>query len=56
MDLERLLDVARPDEYLRLTRMIALVRQAEALKAKRQTLDRFIAKGETGFPRARMKP
>jgi hypothetical protein len=37
--LERLLDVAQPDDYLRLRRTIALVRQAEVLKARRQALD-----------------
>jgi hypothetical protein len=57
MHLERLLEMARPDDHLRLTRTIALVRQAEALKAKRQALhgvawryamDRSAARGETG--------
>jgi hypothetical protein len=39
MHLERLLEMAWPDDHLRLMRTIALVRQAEALKAKRQALD-----------------
>jgi hypothetical protein len=57
MHLERLLEMARPDDHLRLTRTIALVRQAEVLRAKRQALDgvawryamgRSAARGEIG--------
>lgn len=63
MHLERLLDVARPDDYLRLRRTIALVRQAEVLKARRQALDdvtwrysmdRSAATGEIGNALDRM--
>jgi hypothetical protein len=39
LHLERLLDVARPDDYLCLTRTIAAVKQAEVLRANRQALD-----------------
>jgi hypothetical protein len=37
--LERLMELARPDDRLRLKRTIALIRQAEAARAKRQAVD-----------------
>ena len=37
--LERLKELARPDDRLRLERTIALIRQAEAARAKRQATD-----------------
>jgi hypothetical protein len=55
--LERLLEVARPDDRLRLKHTITLIRQAEATRAKRQAvdgaawryaLDRSAVRDETG--------
>ena len=55
--LERLKELARPDDRLRLERTIALIRQAEAARAKRQAvdgaawryaLDRSAVRDETG--------
>jgi hypothetical protein len=37
--LERLMELVRPDDRLRLKRTIALIRQAEAARAKRQAVD-----------------
>ena len=37
--LERLMELARPDDRLRLKRTIAFIRQAEAARAKRQAVD-----------------
>jgi hypothetical protein len=37
--LERLSEVARPDDRLRLQHSITLIRQAEAARAKRQAVD-----------------
>jgi hypothetical protein len=55
--LERLVELARPDDRLRLQHSITLIRQAEAARAKRQavdgaawrhSLDRSAVRHETG--------
>ena len=55
--LEKLMELVRPDDRLRLKRTIALIRQAEAARAKRQavdgaawrhSLDRSAVRDETG--------
>jgi hypothetical protein len=55
--LERLVELARPDDRLRLQHSITLIRQAEAARAKRQamdgaawrhSLDRSAVRDETG--------
>ena len=46
--LERLEELARPDDRLRLNRTISLIRKAEAARAKRQAVDRSAVRDDAG--------